>query len=720
VSSHAIANSFSKDFPGATVTFKKGLEISSVKLPSDCSSIQLVDLPTDAKPHAVVEILAGFGFIVLESAIQIKPMGRSGSLATIRFNDLQSARLVVQKFEKAFGSNRGELSIKAILIPSKFGNRLSLNSVTCSWRRPSKMARLWYDNFDEAYAAKNALERHPNILGRKFEIIGPDLDNCAARLDVTGLDPTTEERHFNEILTLVHRPQTITLKKPPCILSDEESREVVETLLRDVGTMESFWLRETAADSKWIRATVTFIDQDSAIQAVKKLHNTRVPKFGSRLFVSRIISVKYYVSNKIVDAIQTRLDQISRIAREVDKTQLKIYTNEDRPFTTIRISGENAKPVADIKVIVERLIDGNVLMNGESALWNVWFSTRDALDYFSELSKEKNVYIYRDARKCQLRLFGCSAASQSAIERILITRVESNNKDMPTTKPELSILFKVIFGGIQKLRGKLNNPDTLNRSENSRSTSVYSSTKDLETTRAPLMSDCSICWCPATEPIQPSCGHTYCRDCFHGAAESAVDNLPFHCFGQKGECDHIFTIQELRDILPFAKFEKLLRDSFDAHIRTHPEALQHCPTPDCPSVYRPTEDGTAFTCHTCLTTICTTCNVRWHEGMACAEWKEFHADVGMEALRRYKEEHDVRDCPKCKAGIEKDAGCMHMQCENCKVHICWFCMQVFEVREEDGLAECYAHMTETHGSIYDPLDRNYLDMDDDDDFRDLD
>ncbi len=147
-------------------------------------------------------------------------------------------------------------------------------------------------------------------------------------------------------------------------------------------------------------------------------------------------------------------------------------------------------------------------------------------------------------------------------------------------------------------------------------------------------------------------------------------------------------------MLSFATFEELLQASFEMYIRTHPKDFQYCPTPDCPQVYRIRANGETFLCSTCLTAVCTTCNVVSHDGMTCEEYKDLTSE-GTRAFQKWKEENDVRDCPNCKVPIQKSFGCNHMECKQCNAHICWFCMMTFRWSEE-----CYAHMGEAHGNIY--------------------
>ena len=48
-----------------------------------------------------------------------------------------------------------------------------------------------------------------------------------------------------------------------------------------------------------------------------------------------------------------------------------------------------------------------------------------------------------------------------------------------------------------------------------------------------------------------------------------------------------------------------------------------------------------------------------------------------------------KNCPKCKSPIEKNSGCMHMTCYNCRYEFCWLCMGDYKKHsQETGIGLC--------------------------------
>jgi hypothetical protein len=79
-----------------------------------------------------------------------------------------------------------------------------------------------------------------------------------------------------------------------------------------------------------------------------------------------------------------------------------------------------------------------------------------------------------------------------------------------------------------------------------------------------------------------------------------------------------------------------------------------------------------ITCMKCGAESCFTCQIPWHRGMTCAEYKAgANPDKASEEyMRKY-----CKRCPRrgCGIYIEKDRYCPHLLCEGCKGSFCWEC-----------------------------------------------
>jgi len=81
----------------------------------------------------------------------------------------------------------------------------------------------------------------------------------------------------------------------------------------------------------------------------------------------------------------------------------------------------------------------------------------------------------------------------------------------------------------------------------------------------------------------------------------------------------------------------------------------------------------------CQYALCFNCKEAWHADVTCAQyqkWKEENAH----ANDRYDEwrKKNTKNCPQCKTPIEKNGGCNHMKCINCKYEYCWLCFEKYK------------------------------------------
>lgn len=698
---------------GASVTFYAGAEVSNVKLPSDFSTIQVSGLLLHADTNMVRKVMFDFGFDVAESSVQVRHLGDI-SVAEVTMDDPLFAGRVMEK-SKELDPRYGKLSFKPIVssgTSGELGNRLQLSTVSCTWYQASRVAWLEYGSRSNADAAKRRLSRAKVRLRTPSCTIQPRqalmrrgaLQSYTIQLGT--LHPKTEEQDLKAILSGPLAPQKITLGAPSHPKSDAESASIIEKLFRLQGGLELFQYQVVEATGK-IKATASFTDRDKAASTVKLMHDSTIEELGnSKIFVAHVVSVKYNILTAIIAAIRIDLDVFKDKIWKSSHLQLKIYPQTDprKPFTALRLFGEDVKNVSKAKVELEKLLAGDVIRQDDSVLWDPWFVQAISLAYLNDLSQAHNVYLYRNIRRSQIVLYGAMPEKVSEIALTLADKVKDLNIRSHSIVLTTDLLEMAIQGGMKRLKARFGSSVHLNVALNPKTISISGSTADVTEAQALLSAldnalvegeeaeDCAVCWTEASEPLLTSCGHVYCRDCFSNQVSSGV--APVRCYGAEGKCGKPFSIKELEKLLSYAEFEALLQESFDSFIRTHPKDFQYCPTPDCPQVYRISALGQEFLCSSCLSTICTACQVINHDGMSCEDYKDLSSE-GTRAFQKWKKENDVRDCPSCKVGIQKSYGCNHMECKNCSAHICWFCMEIFNTG-----VECYKHMEKAHGNHY--------------------
>ena len=204
----------------------------------------------------------------------------------------------------------------------------------------------------------------------------------------------------------------------------------------------------------------------------------------------------------------------------------------------------------------------------------------------------------------------------------------------------------------------------------------------------PLYSDdqfqlrCGICLCDVDTTADvyrlACCGHAYDKSCVIQQLKSP--DFPLKCVTER--CEELLVWRDLQNLLNDRERKKLAMSALDEYVRQNPEIVKYCPTADCGMVYRVSTDGRPFTCGACLAQTCTSCHVQWHNGLTCAMFKSEKQVDGRLMEWMMKDPSNRKNCPKCKTPIEKNAGCNHMECSQCKAHMCWLCLQVFPTGDD--------------------------------------
>jgi len=196
--------------------------------------------------------------------------------------------------------------------------------------------------------------------------------------------------------------------------------------------------------------------------------------------------------------------------------------------------------------------------------------------------------------------------------------------------------------------------------------------------------DCDICLLslPKSSMTGLECGHLYCTTCWteyltvkimdEGASQS------IQC--PTGDCqvlvDDATVLRLVKDARVTLKYQHLITNSFVTCNRL----MRWCPAPDCNNAARVGHlDSRPVKCK-CGHTFCFSCAENWHDPVKCALIRKWIKKCDDDSETSNWINANTKECPKCKATIEKDGGCNHMICKNqaCKADFCWVCLGPWE------------------------------------------
>ncbi|XP_033639552.1 ATP-dependent RNA helicase DEAH12, chloroplastic-like isoform X1 [Asterias rubens] len=217
--------------------------------------------------------------------------------------------------------------------------------------------------------------------------------------------------------------------------------------------------------------------------------------------------------------------------------------------------------------------------------------------------------------------------------------------------------------------------------------------------------ECGICYTAveATEEVYrlSACSHGFHLQCLHEMftvrLQNASKDYPIEC-----PCEGCGLPMLLCDFRVLCSDETKRRRLFDLALESHVTQksegkLKFCPTPDCHMIYKTTKDAGVFLCPECRNRLCSSCGSEPHMGYTCVEFKASGKNFDDLAFEKWIKRKDVKRCPvpNCGIPIEKNGGCFHIKCRECKKHICWHCLEFF-----DRSKMCYDHLSEKHGGFF--------------------
>lgn len=388
----------------------------------------------------------------------------------------------------------------------------------------------------------------------------------------------------------------------------------------------------------------------------------------------------------------------------------------------VKIFADSLRTAAGCKSALEKLIEGMVVVVDkgldESALRLLF--TSEGLTMMKSVELQTRTYITCDKRNQTVKIFGPTEKKMRAYNRLLrnLLQLQEKKKSYEIQlrggeRPYglMREIVKQCGADLVKLRmlvpGACLHLDhrhhtLLVRGSREEMLKVEKKVNELswvlrgsDCLEASTSENCAICFCDIEDKYSlVGCGHDFCRACLGDQIMSAVrhkEGFPLTCAHEA--CSQRLLIADFEALLTVDQQDELQKASLSAFVALSRGTYKFCTTPDCPGVYRVSEQGKLFACGACSVRLCTSCHVEFHLGLTCDQYKEFKQDPDLSLKAWRKGKQHVKCCPSCGSTIEKLDGCNHVLC-TCKIHLCWLCLSSFQSSED-----CYSHLQNMHGGF---------------------
>ena len=285
----------------------------------------------------------------------------------------------------------------------------------------------------------------------------------------------------------------------------------------------------------------------------------------------------------------------------------------------------------------------------------------DALDYLNKNDNDKftHIYISNNLNLCVICGCGRSAHAGENINNSnnepnnILNNNSNNNNDIDNDN-DYDDIDPEIRRMIDKFRGKFTG-------SGGKSNFINYGTKK----------ECGVCADSIEykdlEKVQLPCKHVFCIDCWKEYLKEKINNANVYKLScMKHKCGYVLEEKFIKSILEndAALLEKYNKFLTQKKLIFSNKKMKFCPIPDCDgyaiknfSKYVKCNYGHEF-CYECLAAP--------HGFKACSKI----IDAGFE---EWKSNKRVKRCPSCKFYTEKNEGCNHMTCSQCKFQWCWVC-----------------------------------------------
>ncbi|KII91124.1 hypothetical protein PLICRDRAFT_105200 [Plicaturopsis crispa FD-325 SS-3] len=477
------------------------------------------------------------------------------------------------------------------------------------------------------------------------------------------------------------------------------------------GGLQTFRVLPPPYKDGMVTAWADFSTPNDARIASNSLHGRGVPALGKAVLSAQYqATISYTVPGTVYDKLASDIFFLKGTCWR-QRLRSSVHVTDPRRVEAtagvrIKLAADNLSSLAPLKIAFEKILHGERVTDNGKAAWHPFLATDDGALFIEELERlHPGVWIEARRSTRTIILFGHIRLRRHVRSALLAKIGRLHAQQIRYIRLSSRDVEYFVRGGLAKLQ-EIFGPENVFLRLLDRSLGVRGSDATYEPVakavretqlqhseaRPSSTIECPVCFDEPVCPITMRCGHVWCGLCMSNYLISANENrqFPLTCLGGGATCKEPLPLRVAQDILSASDFDAVVNAAFTSFINSRPEEFYHCPTPDCPQIYREVTD-VILQCPSCLVRICSECHVEAHDGLDCED-----RDRNDKLFQAWLESNDVKSCPGCKAPIEKSDGCNHMTCTRCKTHICWKCMATFP--KGDGI---YDHMRNEHGGIWD-------------------